>query len=228
MRKLLVINPNSSHKMTADIKSTVEKCTPRDTKIDVVCLENSPEVLESFIDYTLAGANVIEYIRKNKVESKYDGILLACFGDPGLYALKELLNIPVLGIAEAAISASLLLGFKYSIVAAVSKARAMMESLVKSYGLEGRLASVEALDVDICTFIEQEQLLYDAALSCGHQAIAKGAEVLILGCAGMTILDKKIAKELGIPVVDPVSAGLHMLSSIIDSGLYTSKIGLYQ
>lgn len=226
MSRILVINPNSSTTMTEDIHDTVLRFKPEGWQFDVIRIEKSPLVLESFTDYTLAGANVLDYLEENDL-SGYDGILLACFGDPCLWALKEQVSIPVIGIAEASISLALLLGYKYSIIAAVPKAKAMMESLVRSYGMEDRMASVEELNVEICTFMEQKQLLEEAALSCGKRAIEKGAEVLILGCAGMTILGDDAAKKLEVPVIDPIKAGLGTLKSIIDGGFSISKACLF-
>lgn len=226
MNRILVINPNSSTKMTEDIQETIQKFESEDWQFDVIRIEKSPLVLENFTDYTLAGANVLDYLEENDT-SNYDGILLACFGDPCLWALKEQVSIPVVGIAEASISLALLLGFKYSIIAAVPKAKAMMESLVMSYGLQDRMASVEALNVEICTFMEQKQLLEEAALACGERAIEKGAEVLVLGCAGMTILGDDVGEKLGIPVIDPIKAGLCTLKGIIDGGFEISKAGLF-
>lgn len=226
MNRILIINPNSSTKMTEDIRDTVQTLKTEDWEFDVIRIEKSPLVLESFTDYTLAGANVLDYLEENDITG-YKGILLACFGDPCLWAIKEQVNIPVIGIAEASISLALLLGFKYSIIAAVPKAKAMMESLVMSYGLLDRMASVEALNVEICTFMEQRQLLEEAALSCGKRATEKGADVLILGCAGMTILGDDVEKKLGVPVIDPIKAGICTLKGIIDEGFSISKAGLF-
>lgn len=278
MSRILVINPNSSEKMTADIQATVGSCCPQGLEAEVVRMEKSPEVLESFADYTSAAANVLEFLRNlgldggtaaqagfgagvgpdvcsgfsaavgsgcasgcanrgNHTERAafaapdgctYDGILLACFGDPGLYALKERAGIPVIGIAEASMSLALLLGFKFSIIAAVAKAKAMMENLVLSYGLSARLASVEALDLGITTFMNQEHLLKEAVLEGGRQAVRQGAEVLLLGCAGMTVLDAEVERELGVPVIDPVKAGVYMLRGIIDGGFPIARNGLYK
>lgn len=228
MNRYLVINPNSSIKMTEDIKTTLGNIKAEAFDVDVILMENSPTVLESFTDYTNAGALVLDYIKKNKtVLDKYDGMLLACFGDPSLFALKEIVDIPVIGIAEASFSTALLLGYKFGIVAAASKAGAMMDSLVLSYGLSRRLASVECLNIHIGDFINDKQILENSFLQCGREAVKKGAEVIISGCAGMTILDEKVESALGVPVIDPVKAGIFMLDGIVRGGFGVSRYGLY-
>lgn len=228
MKRLLVINPNSSVKMTGDIRSTLGKLIIQNAVVDVVHMQNSPQVLESFKDYTVAGAEVIKYIMEaDLVRKGYDGLLLACFGDPSLYAIKEISDVPVIGIAEASISLALLLGYKYGIIAASSKAKPMMESMIMGYGLENRLACVESLEVNIEAFINDREFLEEKFIGCARKAMNKGADVLVLGCAGMTIIGDNVEEKLGIPVIDPIKAGIAALNSIVDSGLKISRAGLY-
>jgi allantoin racemase len=228
MQHILLLNPNSSAKMTVDIRGTVSGLTIPDLEITVVKMEQSPAVLESFTDYTLAGREIINYVKNiGQKECQYDGVLLACFGDPCLYALKEISGVPVIGIAEAAFSMALLMGFKFSILAASSKAKPMMEFLVKSYGLEGRLASVEAFDLHIADFINDKDILRESVRKVSARAIAKGAEVLILGCAGMTMLGDELGTLAGVPVLDPIVTGVAMLNAVLQVKCPISRGGLY-
>lgn len=170
MKKLLVINPNSSVKMTGDIRSTLGKLIIQNAVVDVVHMQNSPQVLESFKDYTVAGAEVIKYIME---------------------------------------------------------AKPIMESMIMGYGLENRLACVESLEVNIEAFINDREFLEEKFTGCARKAMNKGADVLVLGCAGMTIIGDKVEEKLGIPVIDPIKAGIAALNSIVDSGLKISRAGLY-
>jgi allantoin racemase len=229
MNHILLINPNSSAKMTADIRNTVAALTVPGVDVAVVKMDQSPDVLESFADYTLAGREIIIYFENlaRKKNREYDGVLLACFGDPCLQALKEICEVPVIGIAEAAFSMALLMGFKFAILAASSKAQPMMEFLVKSYGLEGRLASVETLDLQITDFINDQDVLRENVRKAAARAIAKGAEVLILGCAGMTMLGDELGTLAGIPVIDPVATGVSMLNAMLETRCSISRGGLF-
>lgn len=226
MKKLLIINPNSSKTMTEEIEKSVRDCSPEGFAVDVVRMSDSPETLESYGDYTLAGANMMRYIEENRrIAEEYDGVLIACYGDPGLYALKEKLWVPVIGVAEASMSMALLLGYKFSIVAAVPKARAMMIQLTDSYGLSARLASVESLDLDILTFMNDPAALKAAFERCARAAIDKGADTVICGCAGMTML-QRMAGDFGVEVIDPVKAGVYALAALAEGGFHVSKQGL--
>lgn len=228
MKKLLIINPNSSEAMTEEIEKSIGDCGLGGISADVVRMPDSPETLESYGDYALAGANMLRYFDgHSRNAGGYDGVLVACFGDPGLYALKERLGAPVIGIAEASMSTALLLGYKFSIVAAVRKAKAMMTQLVESYGLSSRLASVESLDLDIPTFMNHPEALKTAFKVCAHAAADKGADTVIGGCAGMTML-RRMREEFGIEVIDPVKAGVTQLAALTGGGFSVSRFGLYR
>lgn len=105
--KLLVINPNTSVGMTNDIKKSYKQGEKQKNEVIVTNPKFGPRLLESFYDYSLATIGSICEMNKYK---SIDGALIACFGDPGLYSIKEKYNYTTIGIAEAVMSASLLLG----------------------------------------------------------------------------------------------------------------------
>ncbi len=228
MKKILVINPNSSESMTESIRQTVAAHRSGEFAFEVIRTPNSPNVLESFADYTLAGREVLAKV--NTIPAgMYHGLLLACFGDPCLEALKEVSAAPVIGIAEASMAMALLLGSKFSILAAVDKATAMMDQLVLKYGLRDRLASVESLGLSIEAFMNDADLLKEKVIAAGSRAMERGCEVLIYGCAGMTMLSaRELSTLLGITVLDPVVCGMAAIEGITAKGLAVSKSGLYR
>lgn len=229
LKKLLIINPNSSEEMTRDIRSTVAYAADSEWSLEVVGMPGSPHVLESFADYTLAGAQVIAYLRQlqEKGDFPYDGVVLACMGDPCLYAVKEVCPVPLVGIAEAGISTALLAGWKFSILASSAKAQPMMESMVQAYGLTARMASVETFAVPIDAFMENPDVLRASIRRTAESAAACGADVLLLGCAGMTMLSNELAALADIPIIDPIKAGVEQLKTMLRGGFSVSRAGLY-
>lgn len=225
---LLVINPNSSTAMTRDIENTVSELGRKAFfDFEIRYMKDAPTVLESFADYTLAGACVLQQLTSQPVDG-FDGVLLACFGDPALYALKEKVPLPVTGIAEASFSLALLLGYRFGILAASAKAKPMMESLVMSYGLQSRLAAVAALERPIEEFVGRPGSLEGLILEKCSQMKTDGAEVVILGCAGMTGISERIQRQTGLTVIDPVVAGCTALLQMIAGGFTLSRAGLYR
>lgn len=227
MSKLLVLNPNTCQEMTADIKETIALIRRCGMDVQVCSVEFGPRSLESFYDYNLASYAMLKYF-KDHPECKPDGILVACFGDPGLYALKEISDCPVIGIAEASLSIALLLGQKFSILAASDKAIPLMYDLVNNYGLNSRIASVESLHSSVLKLEDDRNEALSSLVYAGQNAKNKGAEVLVLGCAGMTGMRHAAEQELGIPVLDPVELAYKQLELIVELNLSVSKQGLFQ
>lgn len=229
MKRLLIINPNSSEEMTQDIRNTVSYATDSEWSIDVVCMSGSPHVLESFSDYTLAGAHAIAYLLQLQKQGPfpYDGVLLACMGDPCLYAVKEVCPVPLVGIAEAGISTALLAGYKFSILASSEKAKPMMESMVMTYGLTARMASVETFALPIEAFMKDPEVLRSSIRRTVGAAVANGADVLLLGCAGMTMLSQELETLSNILIIDPIKAGVEQLKAMLRGGFSVSHVGLY-
>ncbi len=228
--KILLINPNSSEEMTDDLRKTAAGRVSEQVSIDVVRMPGSPHVLESFADYTIAGAEVIKYLRQlnRNGDFPYDGVVLACMGDPCIFGIKEVCPVPLVGIAESAATLALLTGYRFSIVAASSKAKPMMDSMVLQYGLTDRMASRETLEQPIDAFMENPDILRDGIRRISGIAKEKGSEVLLLGCAGMTMLTEEMDQLSELPVIEPVIAGIEEIQAILRGGFKISRAGLYQ
>ncbi len=224
-KKLLIINPNTSYEMTKDIEITVNKYKSKDVEVIVKKPDFGPQSLESFYDYTLAAFGCIRMLEKEK--NNYDGILLACFGDPGLYAVKEMLDYPAIGIAEASITMANLMGQKFGLLVALDKAKALMTDMVGQYGMKDRCAAIEPLNISVLDVEKNKKESIEKLITVGKIAIKKGADVLILGCAGMTGMKEEVEKALNVPVIDPVECGYKVLEMMVKGEFKISKKALY-
>jgi allantoin racemase len=225
MPEALIINPNTSQSMTAEIEQTALRVFPPPWRCVVARAPAGPESLESWTDYHLASVAVLPLLDEYP---QVDGIVLACFGDPGLYVLKESSDIPVVGIAEASISLALLLGARFGILAGMRRAVELMDSMVRTYGLEARYGGTQSLDMRVLDFEKDRAKTLDILENASQKLRANGAEALLLGCAGLTGFVKELQMRVDMPVIDPVEAGCRMLQTICDAGLNTSHIGLYR
>lgn len=224
MPKALVINPNTSAAMTAEIETTARRVFQPPWEVVAAAAPAGPESLESWTDYHLASVAVLPLLEEH---ADADAILLACFGDPGLYVLKESCRVPVAGIAEASMSVALLLGASFGILAGMRRAVELMDSMVRTYGLEARYAGTVSLDMRVLDFEKDRAATLKVLEEASLALRAKGAEVLLLGCAGLTGFAEELHARVGMPVVDPVEAGCRMLQVLHASGLNTSRVGLY-
>jgi allantoin racemase len=224
MPKALVINPNTSLAMTAEIEQTARKVFQSPWTCVVSAAPGGPESLESWSDYHLASIAILPLLENH---SDADGIVLACFGDPGLFLLKETGKVPVVGIAEASMSMALLLGARFGILAGMRRAVELMDSMVHTYCLDARYAGTVPLNMRVLDFDKDRLATLDVLEQASRQLRSNGAEVLLLGCAGLTAFVDDLQSKVEMPVIDPVEAGCRMLRTICEAGLNTSHIGLY-
>ena len=225
MPKALVINPNTSQSMTAEIEETATRVFQAPWGCEVLAAPAGPESLESWTDYHLASVCVLPLVESYQAE--VDGIVLACFGDPGLYLLKEYCEVPVIGIAEASMSLAILLGAKFGILAGMRRAVELMDSMVRTYGLEARYAGTESLETRVLDFDKDRGKTLERLASTSLKLRERGAEVLLLGCAGLTNFVGALQEKVEMPVIDPVEAGCRVLQTVYASGLGVSHIGLF-
>jgi len=223
--KILVINPNTSKRMTEEIRKTAEMVKNPGTELIVTCPKKGPESLESYYEESIATMESLNIIES--MQERIDAVVLACYGDPGLYAMKEILKVPVVGIAEASMVMATILGQKFSILVALDKSVSMMENLVLRHGFKDRLSSIRSVEMPVLDLEAKPEETTKKLTEAGKRAIQDGAETIILGCAGLTGFDLKLQKELGIPVIDPVKAGVKLAEALSFMGLTISKRGLY-
>jgi allantoin racemase len=207
--KILIINPNSDQEMTKAIQATADKFAGEHSEI--LCLANpgAPEFIETREDELLAAPGMIQMV-KNK-RDKYDAFVIACHCDPNRDVIQELTDKPVIGIGEASMRIASLLGHRFAILQTTEESVPLKEALVKKYQLQDSLASVRAPQ-DISSESSDEEKYLAAA----RAAIAEDrADVIVLGCAGLTGLDKRMQKVLGIPVLDGVICALILATALI-------------
>lgn len=224
MPKALVLNPNTSRSMTAEIEVTAQRVFQSPWSCIVASAPAGPESLESWSDYHLASVAVLPVL---DAHPDVDGIVLACFGDPGLYLLKESCPVPVVGIAEASMSLAMLLGARFGILAGMRRAVELMDSMVKTYGLETRYAGTVSLEMRVLDFDKHRSATLSVLERASRKLRENGAEVLLLGCAGLTAFVEDLQANVEMPVIDPVEAGCRMLQTVCAARLNTSHVGLY-
>ena len=113
--KIKIINPNTSADMTRSIRAAAQRYARSETEIVTVSPERGPITIEDHYDEVLAAVGAMEEVKKGLSEG-FDGYIIACFGDTGLYACRELTEAPVVGIAEASLLMACMLGYKFSIL----------------------------------------------------------------------------------------------------------------
>jgi allantoin racemase len=224
--RIKIINGNTCAPMTANIDATAQAVRLPQTQVVTVQPHRGPESIESFYDEYLAIPGILEQII---LDRESDAFILACWGDPGIDAAREITPKPVIGIAEASLYVANMLAAKWSVVTTMHRVREMVEQTIQKTGLRDRCASVRTTELAVLDTEHNREATVQALLEAGRLAIATdGAEALCLGCAGMSGLDQQLEAILGVPVIDAVAAAVKLAESLIGLKKFTSKQRTYQ
>ncbi|WP_433302833.1 aspartate/glutamate racemase family protein [Actinoplanes sp. CA-030573] len=221
-----VVNPNTTESMTALIEASARAVAGPGVTLDAVTSVMGPASIESHYDEALAVPGLLAAVADGEREG-VDGYVVACFGDPGLDAARELASGPVVGIAEAAMHAATLVGRAFSVVTTLDRTRGRAHDLATRYAPAGACRGVHACDIPVLD-LGSDPAVVKRVVDLARAALDRdGSDVIVLGCAGMTDLCAAAQAELGVPVVDGVTAATLLVRSLVTLGLRTSKTGEY-
>lgn len=208
MGTLFVINPNSSQTVTDGIATAIAPLQGMGAPIHCLTLAEGPPGIES---QAQADETIAPMLRlAASLEPEAAGFVIACFGDPGIHALRDRTAKPVLGIQEAAVSTALTLGQRFGIIAILPTSIPRHLRSLGAMGVLDRLAGDRALGLGVAELADPaitQTRLIDTGRALRDQ---NGAEVLILGCAGMARYRAVLEQMLQIPVIDPCQAAVAM------------------
>jgi allantoin racemase len=213
--------------MTRDIASQARRYASADTEVEAISPRWGPASIEGHLEDELAAVAMLEAVAERA--DRYDGVIVACYGDPGLYAARELSPVPVVGIAEASMLMACMVAHRFSVVTVLPRVRPLIEDVVARYGLTARCASVRAtplavLDIERDPDAAEREIAAEAARAIDED----GAEAICLGCAGMGPLDRRVQETLGVPVIDGVAAAVKLLEALSGYGLFTSRVAAFK
>lgn len=224
--RILVINPNTTASMTATIADSARRVAASGTQIIAVTSSMGPVSIEGYYDEVFAIPGLLKEIAEGENRGA-DAVVIACFDDTGLDAGRALADVPVIGICEAAVSATAFIAQKFTVVTTMERSRLPLEHLVQRYGMSSR-CKVRAADISVLSLEDPLSGARDRLRSEISLALKEDrAEAIVLGCAGMADLTKELRAEFGVPVVDGVAAAVKQAEALVTMGLSTTKRGAY-
>ena len=202
---IYVINPNSSVHVTEGIDAAIDPIR-RIAPVPVSCLtlKEGPAGIETQAHIDGVVRPLLDLTDTLKADAS--AFVVACFSDPGLAALREAQDIPVLGIGESAYVQAMMLGQRFGIL---SLGRASIQRHIRylgALGIRDRLAADLPLGLGVLELADAGRTLArltEVGLVLRDQF---GADVLITGCAGMAPYRSHLEEKTGLPVVDPCQA----------------------
>ena len=211
--RLLLINPNTTAAVTERLAAVGRAVANPATEIVALTAPRGFPYVSARSEAQIAGVVAMEMIADHADGA--DGAIIAAFGDPGLNAARELLDFPVVGMLEAAILTSLMLGAKFAIVTFAAALGPWFGDCVAAHGMTHRCAAVRALDGVFASIAdvqdEKESLIVDLA----NKAVRDdGADVVIFAGAPLAGLADRVRTRIPVPIVDPIAAAVKQVEAL--------------
>jgi allantoin racemase len=212
---ILVINPNSNPAVTAGLDAALGTLRFADgPSIRCATLTEGPFGIESQKDVeqvTLPLRRMVEQ------DNAADAFVIACFSDPGLQVCREATRRPVFGINECGVLTALARGDRFGIIAIAARSIARHQRYLRQMGLAARLAGERPLELDVAATSQEGAFVRMQA--AGRDLVNEdGADVIVMGCAGMARHRLALEEALGVPVIDPTQAAVAMAIGTVQAG----------
>jgi allantoin racemase len=225
MFRLALINPNTDERHTMAMLGVARDVLPEGSDVTAINPTRGPSSIESEADAVIAAAEVAALVQSLE---PHDAYLIACFGDPGLDAARELTSAPVVGIGEAAFAAATHVAKRFGIVTTLPRGIPALEEQLEALGIRSSCAGILPLNIPVAEQGSHNPDTTPAIVEAGRTLVDEhGAEALILACGGMADVARQVQDATGVPVCDGVAFGAMLAYSLWACGLRTSKAGAY-
>lgn len=220
--RLLIINPNTSERVSQLILGAARLSALEGTELRVVTAPFGSPSIESNAETTIAAHAVLTALAQNWRTN--DAVIVAAFSDPGLAAAREISPIPVFGLAESALKAAALHGRSFSILTLGPHLEPDIRRQTELYSLSAQLVSVEFLQATIDELSRDQDALAGAVADLGRVAVSRGADALVLGGGPFSGLGRVVGPAVTVPVVDGIAAAVQQAEqSQAERGGYPSS-----
>ena len=176
-------------------------------RIDVETLKKDPPGIETQQHVDGVIPHLLQLVKKR---DEYDAFVIACYSDPGLHSLREATRKPVLGISECGILTALTLGQKFGVIAILERSIPRHLRYMGALGVMDRLAAELAVGLGVTELADENRALGRMAEVGRKLRETHGANVIVMGCAGMARYRKALQRAVGVPVVEPTQAAVAM------------------
>ena len=210
---ILLINPNTTTSITDLLLAEARKCAAPTTTLSAVTGRFGARYIASRAAYAIAGHAALEAYAEHGADA--DAVVLACFGDPALMALRDIATRPVIGMAEASCRTAAGMGGRFSIVTGGERWRPMLEEFVALIGLSHCLASIETVAPSGADIAREPDRALDLLVDACNVAVTRShADTVILAGAGLAGLATRIAARVPVPLIDSLAASIRMAEQV--------------
>jgi allantoin racemase len=222
---IAVVNCNMSSDMTDAIGEASRAAARPGTLITAVSPTWGVDSAEGFFDSYISAAATLDLLAG--WQGPLDGVVLAGFGEHGREGVRQLLDVPVVDITEAAAIFACLLGYSYGVVTTTRPAVQQIRQSLQTAGMSERCVAVRATGMRVLDLDNDIEATIERFAHESLRLMADGAEVIVLGCAGMAGLREGVQRRLPAPVIDGVAAAVSLVEDLVHHGMRTSKVGAF-
>ena len=213
--RLLIVNPNTTASMTAAIGASARAVASATTEIVAVNPVDGPASIENDDDENRCIPGLLEEVHRAAADgTPPDAYVIACFGDPGLDQVRAAVDVPVLGIAQAAMHAAALSAGSFSVVTSMSATVPTAWTLAKAY-TPSQCLGVYACDIPVLRIDSDPTTIGPIGDLCEKALAQDGSRAIVLGCAAMAKFAGPLTERLGVPVVDGVVAATLLAEALV-------------
>jgi allantoin racemase len=193
-----------------------------------VCLTSGPASIQSRVDEAFAVPGIIAAAKEAQAAGA-DALVIDCMAAPGLGAVREAVDIPVLGAAETSMGVCAILGARnFGVVSVLDRVKPLFDEMVTRYGYESWYAGCRSVDIPVLELHERMEEVKEQLAKHALELVRDGAGAVILGCTGFmgcaeAIREKLQAQGINVPVVDPTHATVSIAAMMVQQGLSHSK-----
>lgn len=225
--KILIINPDygmTQEEMDLRCRILAQYTAP-DTRLAMVCPQQSGVELNSALDAVLAAPEIVQLAAEGQ-NAGFDAVVLYCFSDPAIDACREALRIPVIGGAQAACLNALNICRSFGVILADEARLPEKKLFLRTLGVSPeRIGQITAVNLNGISPWADRDAAFKKLVNCGQQMLREThTEAIVLGCLSFLGLAEPLSRVLGIPVIDPAVCAVTTAESIVRQQLFTSKV----
>ena len=212
--RILLLNPNTTEEVTERLWAAGRSVAAGGTELIPLTATRGVPYIATRAEAQIGGAVALEMLAEH--HATVDAAIIAAFGDPGLLGARELFDIPVIGLAEAAMLTACMLGRRFAIVTFASALGPWYQDCVDMHGLNGRCAGIRTLDSAFHSVADVQQEKETALLDLANRAVREDeADVIILAGAPLAGLAAVISDRIPVPVLDQAGAAVKQAEALV-------------
>lgn len=225
--RILVLNPNTSTGITDRLMGAARPAAAPGTELVALTAPRGFPYIATRAEAQIGGAIAIEMLAEH--HTGFDAAIIAAFGDPGLLGARELFDLPVVGMAEAAMLTACMLGKRFAIVTFAQALGPWYEECVEMHGLRSRLAGIRMLDGSFGAVSDVQDEKEELLVQLANAAVTQDeADVVILAGAPLAGLAERVRHRIPVPVVDQMAAAVKQAEALVSLQVRKATAGTFR